>query len=450
VVVRDGHAFVGHVGDTRLYKLRRGLIEKVTRDHSPVGEREDAHELSERDAMQHPRRNEVYRDVGSEPHEPTDTDFVDVQEISFEPDSALLLCSDGLTDLVDSGSINQIVRRLAGRPQEVVAALIAAANDAGGKDNVTVVYVEHEQFPAAPRAASAEVNELPPPEEITRRRGTPDGSGTRRHRIVRMANIVLLAVVIVLTLVRSDTVAPPALPVEGAQAASDAGRIVVHATESIAQAIQLARAGTTIVVEPGEYRETLTLKSQVRLVSSVPRAAILRLPGAASERAAAIVAMGVSDAALDGFRIVGDAATPLGIGVLTADSELSISNVEISGAARVALDIGKGSRVRVVAADIADNPGSALIVRAGATALVSHSVFRRNSSTAGAPTTVVVEAEAVADVASNIFVGGSPSILTGSSEARAAFGRSNWFIDARPPAGGRPTPRGAASPAVRR
>ena len=87
-------------------------IEKVTRDHSPVGEREDAREISELDAMQHPRRNEVYRDVGSEPHEPADPDFIDVQEISFEPDAALLLCSDGLTDLVDSSSINQIVGRV--------------------------------------------------------------------------------------------------------------------------------------------------------------------------------------------------------------------------------------------------------------------------------------------------------------------------------------------------
>ena len=271
VVLRDGSALVGHVGDTRLYKLRRGLIEKITRDHSPVGEREDAHELSELDAMQHPRRNEVYRDVGSEPHEPADPDFVDVQEISFEPDAALLLCSDGLTDLVDSASINQIVRRLAGRPQDVVTALIAAANDAGGKDNVTVVYVEGEQFPAAPRAAGVG-GEPPPPEEITRRLGTSDARGTTRQRVVRMGNIALLAVVIVLTFVRSDSVAPPTLPVESAQAASDTSRIVVQASESIAQAIQRARAGTTIVVEPGEYRETLTLKSQVRLVSSVPRA----------------------------------------------------------------------------------------------------------------------------------------------------------------------------------
>ena len=75
----------------------------------------------------------------------------------------------------------------------------------------------------------------------------------------------------------------------------------MQATQSIAQALQRARAGTTIIVEPGEYRETLTLKSAVRLVSSVPGGAIIRLPGAASERAAAILAMGVTDAALDGI-----------------------------------------------------------------------------------------------------------------------------------------------------
>jgi serine/threonine protein phosphatase PrpC len=450
VVVRDGCAFVGHVGDTRLYKLRRGGIEKVTRDHSPVGEREDAHELSELDAMQHPRRNEVYRDVGSEPHEPTDHDFVDVHEISFEPDAALLLCSDGLTDLVDSAAINQIVRRLAGRPEDVVTALIAAANDAGGKDNVTVVYVEGQAFPPARPAAGAGGDDPPPREEITRRLSTSDARGTTRQRVVRMVNIVLLAVVIMLTFVGSDTVAPPPLPVESAEAAADTGRIVVQASESIAQAIQRARAGTTIVVEPGEYRETLTLKSQVRLVSSVPRAAILRLPGAASERAAAIVAMGVTDATLEGFRIVGDAATPLGTGVLTDDSELSISNVEISGAAKVALDVGKGSRVRVVAGDIRDNPGSALAVRAGATALVSHSVFMRNGATVGTQSTVLVEDQGVAELTANVFVGSTPNILAGSSEARAAFGRSNWFVDLRPPAGARATPRGPASPAGRR
>src|SRR5204863_4015205 len=79
-VVEEGRAIVGHVGDTRLYKLRQGRIDKVTRDHSPVGEREDAHESSEVEAMRHPRRNEVYRDVGSEPHEADDADFIDIQQ----------------------------------------------------------------------------------------------------------------------------------------------------------------------------------------------------------------------------------------------------------------------------------------------------------------------------------------------------------------------------------
>ena len=110
-VVKDGTATIGHVGDTRLYKLRDGHIEKITRDHSPVGEREDAHELSELDAMRHPRRNEVYRDVGSEPHAPDDPEFVDLHEIRFDSGDALLICSDGLTDLVDSSAILRVVGR---------------------------------------------------------------------------------------------------------------------------------------------------------------------------------------------------------------------------------------------------------------------------------------------------------------------------------------------------
>jgi len=142
-VVDEGRAVVGHVGDTRLYKLRQGRIDKATRDHSPVGEREDAREISEVEAMRHARRNEVYRDVGSEPHEALDADFIDLMEIPFEADAALLICSDGLTDLVDSTTIRDVAARFAGRPQEVVRALIDAANDAGGKDNVTVVVAKY-------------------------------------------------------------------------------------------------------------------------------------------------------------------------------------------------------------------------------------------------------------------------------------------------------------------
>src|SRR3954463_1614734 len=104
-VLENGSAVVGHVGDSRLYRIRTGEIRKITRDHSPVGEREDTGELSEADAMRHPRRNEVFRDVGSEEHAPDDPEFIEVQRIPFEPDAALLLCSDGLSDQVSSDQI---------------------------------------------------------------------------------------------------------------------------------------------------------------------------------------------------------------------------------------------------------------------------------------------------------------------------------------------------------
>ena len=437
VVLHNGSATVGHVGDTRLYKLRRGRIEKVTRDHSPVGEREDAREISELDAMQHPRRNEVYRDVGSEPHEPADPDFIDVQEISFEPDAALLLCTDGLTDLVHSSTINQIVRRHAGRPAEVVKTLIDAANEAGGKDNVTVVYVEGEEFPPARREAEAET-------EITRRLATADVRGNARRRILRITNVALMATLILLAFSSPGPVAPRPVTPDGSLAASDTTRIVVRATESIAEALQRAQPGATIAIEPGEYRETLTLKSHVRLVSTSPRAAIIRLPGRASEHAAAIIARGVTDASLDGLRIVGDAATPLGTGILAIDSELSMSDVEITGAAGVAIDAGRDSRVRIVGADIRDNPGAAVAVRAGARAMISHSAFSRNATAGSNQRTLIVDPQGTAQFDANVFAGSTPAIFPGSSQARSAFAQSNWFVDARRPAA-RPASRGGAN-----
>src|SRR5581483_5225015 len=76
-VIENSTVYIGHVGDSRLYRIKRGLIEKITHDHSPVGEREDAGEITETEAMRHPRRNEVYRDVGSEEHTPDDDDFIE-------------------------------------------------------------------------------------------------------------------------------------------------------------------------------------------------------------------------------------------------------------------------------------------------------------------------------------------------------------------------------------
>ena len=96
--------------------------------------------------MKHPRRNEVFRDVGSTFREPDDPDFIELIETSFEPDAAILLCSDGLSDMIPSAAIERAVRQHAGNPDRVVKTLIDAANKAGGKDNITVVYVEGADF----------------------------------------------------------------------------------------------------------------------------------------------------------------------------------------------------------------------------------------------------------------------------------------------------------------
>ena len=189
-VVSNGGVTIGHVGDTRLYKLRQGEIVKVTRDHSPVGEREDAHELSEAQAMAHPRRNEVYRDVGAEPHEPSDAEFIDILQVPFEPDAALLLCSDGLTDTVSSATISQVVGAHAGQPYEVVRALIDAANDAGGKDNVTVVYAEGAQFANGSGAVAGPAARQPI--DLPLRSSSVDESVPRRSRRWVTALVVLL------------------------------------------------------------------------------------------------------------------------------------------------------------------------------------------------------------------------------------------------------------------
>ncbi|HJT88901.1 MAG TPA: protein phosphatase 2C domain-containing protein, partial [Bryobacteraceae bacterium] len=82
-VLEDGEITIGHVGDSRLYLVWNGGIRKLTSDHSPVGEDEDAGELTEEEAMLHPRRNEVFRDVGSQPRGPGDEEFIETRQCRF-------------------------------------------------------------------------------------------------------------------------------------------------------------------------------------------------------------------------------------------------------------------------------------------------------------------------------------------------------------------------------
>jgi serine/threonine protein phosphatase PrpC len=134
-------------------------MRKLTSDHSPVGEREDRGELTEAEAMLHPRRHEVFRDVGTRRHEPEDEEFVEMKEFLFKPDAAMLLCSDGLSDLITSTEMSEIIDRYDGDAAQVTRDLVDAANRAGGKDNITAVFVAGSEFLGhdSPQMAEARV-----------------------------------------------------------------------------------------------------------------------------------------------------------------------------------------------------------------------------------------------------------------------------------------------------
>ncbi|HTS29684.1 MAG TPA: protein phosphatase 2C domain-containing protein [Bryobacteraceae bacterium] len=356
-VLDNGSAVVGHVGDSRLYQVRAGQIRKITHDHSPVGEREDSHELTEAEAMRHPRRNEVFRDVGSEEHQPDDKDFIEIQRIPFDPDSALLLCSDGLSDQVTSAEILAAVERNAGKPHAAVKELIAAANRAGGKDNVTVLVVEGDQFAAS---QPAKLEDVPPP---ARSRFLPGLlCGILAGLLAGAAGVWF-----------SRPLWEPPVPRAPGPRALVVGSGARYS--SIAAALAEARPGDTVEVLVGEYREQLNLKSGVNLRSPIPREAIIRAqPQGAGP---AIYGEGVRNVRISGFLIQGDEKLPLTAGIVVKDSDVQISDVEVSGAG-TGIEIRGSGNVSLVGSAIHDCLREGVLIVGTSAPWISHNSLQRN------------------------------------------------------------------------
>jgi protein phosphatase len=131
--VHDRDVSLGHVGDSRAYRLREGELEQLTRDHSLVAELQRSGQLSPEAAEHHPQRSIITRALGPEPDVEVDTYTVPGRE-----GDVFLLCSDGLTGMISDDEMASILRR-AGSLGEAADSLIRAANQSGGKDNITVV-----------------------------------------------------------------------------------------------------------------------------------------------------------------------------------------------------------------------------------------------------------------------------------------------------------------------
>ena len=137
--LETGKMDVCHVGDTRLYMLKDSVLTKITSDHSLVGPLEESGEYTEVQAMKHPQRNIITRSVGKDILH-WGTEYIQTHTIQLESCS-LLLCSDGLYDMVHSQITTQILSEQT-PVEERVDKLIDAALDAGGKDNVTVIVID--------------------------------------------------------------------------------------------------------------------------------------------------------------------------------------------------------------------------------------------------------------------------------------------------------------------
>jgi protein phosphatase len=132
-VLADDSIAIGHVGDSRAYRLREGGLEQLTEDHSLVADLVRSGRLKPEEADTHPQRSVITRALGTDP----DVD-VDAFDVALEPGDVFLLCSDGLTTMVED---DEIVRIVTGSKDldDAAKLLVKAANRRGGEDNVTVV-----------------------------------------------------------------------------------------------------------------------------------------------------------------------------------------------------------------------------------------------------------------------------------------------------------------------
>ncbi len=150
-LVVDTTAYVVSAGDSRVYLYRASSgLSQVTRDHSTVARLVEHGLITPEDVYTHPRRNEIYRSLGHHPSEDLDR-FI----LALQPEDILLLCSDGLWEMVRDHQIEQIIASTLHQPTQISAALVQAALDGGGKDNISVivVYVKAEEATQAAWAA---------------------------------------------------------------------------------------------------------------------------------------------------------------------------------------------------------------------------------------------------------------------------------------------------------
>ena len=131
--IYNSKIYIGHVGDSRIYLIKKDIARKITKDHSYVQQLVEDKKITREEAEHHPKKNMLLKALGC-------TSYVepDIRARNLEKDDMLLMCSDGLTNMVEENKIYEVVRENQEKAPEI---LVNLANNAGGYDNITVITI---------------------------------------------------------------------------------------------------------------------------------------------------------------------------------------------------------------------------------------------------------------------------------------------------------------------
>lgn len=132
-LIYNNKAYIGHIGDSRIYRIRKNVMRRLTKDHSYVQQLVEDGKITREEASTHPKKNMLTKALGCTPYvEP------DIRARNIEKNDIFVMCSDGLTNMVTEEKIYEIIKE---NPQKAADELIKQANNSGGYDNITVVII---------------------------------------------------------------------------------------------------------------------------------------------------------------------------------------------------------------------------------------------------------------------------------------------------------------------
>jgi hypothetical protein len=351
--------------------------------------------------------------------------------------------------MVPSGEIDRIVRRHAGRPQLVVDALVDAANDAGGHDNVTVVYAEGAAFAVWARQGDggAGADGAPPgqerPDAAASARAALSTPGPLRRGLRQIAAFARWVVAsrttwfalgalagVLATLALVWGVAAPEAPRPRTLVT---GAATGGAFPQIASSLAAARPGDTVRLEPGVYEERIVVPDGVDLVARVPGTVTIRRPagspvGSTGEWVA-LTAEGVQGGRLAGLRIESTPEAPVDVAIRVTGQGRTIEMFDVIGPVRSALELMASGSV-VLQGSVLEVPAVAVRLEEGAHATLTSNIVSRVGRTRVAPMWLAGSAQLV--LSRNVLAGFAPALVDGPGAVGQGDMSGNFVLGPRP------------------